>query len=80
MSNYPPGMTRHDWEHIDGEQHFLDCPANQDAYDRLCAVCNAPYITGYACPHCGSEPDCICDDIEQAIKDAMAELKMEDTL
>lgn len=30
MSNYPPGMTRSDWKHIDGEQHYKECPLHED--------------------------------------------------
>ncbi len=30
MSNYPPGMTREHWRHIDGEIHYRACPAHED--------------------------------------------------
>lgn len=29
-SNYPPGMTRGDWRHIDGEKHSPLCPCHED--------------------------------------------------
>ena len=30
MSNYPPGMTSHAWEHIEGKEHHSDCPEHED--------------------------------------------------
>ena len=35
MSNFPPGMTRADWQHIDGEQHNPLCPEHED-YEHKC--------------------------------------------
>ena len=28
--NYPPGMTREDWKHIDGDQHYSECMMHED--------------------------------------------------
>ena len=33
--NYPPGMTREDWKHVDGEQHHPECPLNEN-YEHKC--------------------------------------------
>jgi len=33
MINYPPGMTREDWKHIDGDQHYRNCPMHEDNDD-----------------------------------------------
>ncbi len=30
MNNYPPGMTKEDWKHIDGETHSPLCPQHED--------------------------------------------------
>lgn len=30
MSNYPDGMTKRDWEYLDGRDHHEDCPENLD--------------------------------------------------
>ena len=39
MSYYPDGMTRRDWERLDGLLHFRECLAHEDA----------PYKRGAAC-------------------------------
>jgi len=30
VTNYPDGMTRDHWSHIDGESHYGDCPHHED--------------------------------------------------
>lgn len=30
--SYPDGMTKRDWQHIDGEQHHPQCPMHEDNY------------------------------------------------
>lgn len=30
MSNYPPGMTRQDWEAIDRPDHLRECPMSSE--------------------------------------------------
>jgi hypothetical protein len=37
MSNYPDGMTRSDWAHIDGGDHHDDCPQSPD-YEFFCVM------------------------------------------
>ena len=36
MNNYPPGMTKGDWKHIDGEQHHKLCIMNEDYVHDCC--------------------------------------------
>ena len=28
--NYPDGMTASDWEHVEGREHWRECPAHED--------------------------------------------------
>ena len=28
--NYPPGMTRWDWPHVEGSEHWTGCPQFED--------------------------------------------------
>ena len=30
MTNYPDGMTKEDWRHIDGDEHHDSCPAHEE--------------------------------------------------
>jgi hypothetical protein len=30
MTNYPDGMTASDWEHVEGREHWSQCPAHED--------------------------------------------------
>ncbi len=59
MSHYPPGMTREDWKHIDGVQHYKGCPQHED---------NVALLGEEAW-------DCCCDEIAQALKDEATEHK-----
>ena len=34
MNNYPDGMTASDWEHVEGREHWPECPAHEDRDDR----------------------------------------------
>ncbi len=67
MNNYPPGMTREDWQRIDGERHYQDCPLHEEHehYDSCCSYPQEP-------------PSCICAEIDQDAKDDAAERKFEE--
>ena len=46
MSNYPDGMTKEHWTHIDGESHYPDCPKHEDyAMEHLCPQVEWNYDT-----------------------------------
>lgn len=34
--NYPDGMTKEDWTHIDGENHYSACPMHEDNSPHQC--------------------------------------------
>ena len=51
MSNYPPGMTREDWKHIDGEQHYRLCPESED-YIHDCSKGGAMMVRPEFSPPC----------------------------
>ena len=50
-TNYPPGMTREDWKHIDGEQHYVACPESQD-YMHGCSKEANLYLRAEFSPPC----------------------------
>lgn len=62
MNNYPPGMTREDWKHIDGPSHYRGCPQHEDS-DGI----PDKAIRG-----------CWCNEIAQQIIDDAAERKAEE--
>lgn len=51
MNNYPPGMTSKDWQHIDGEQHYRQCPVSED-YSHDCSKDAAEYLRPEFSPPC----------------------------
>lgn len=83
MSTYPPGMTKSDWQHIDGEQHRPQCPYHEDyahRCDHLRPGQKTPSVPSGAdfCPWCGQElvsEDCICDEIDEAEREEAIERK-----
>ena len=53
MSNYPDGMTKRDWSHLDGRDHHEDCPENLD-FDHTHCV-----LQGDRCVSC----ECCCEEL-----------------
>ena len=51
MSNYPPGMTKADWKHIDGLQHYRECPMHED-YKHDCSREAVQYLRAVFSPPC----------------------------
>jgi len=51
MSNFPPGMTREDWKHIDGEGHHCHCPMHED-YEHDCSKEARKYLRPEFSPPC----------------------------
>ena len=60
MSNYPDGMTRSDWAHIDGEEHSEVCPHHEDFQgSNNSSECYCGIIIGEDDCEC----DCMCDTL-----------------
>ena len=51
MSNYPDGMTKSDWKHIDGEIHHRLCPWH-DEYEHDCSSEAKQYLRPEFSPPC----------------------------